>query len=85
MDGQGNFYGTNLYGGPKNQGVVLEVAPDGAETVLHSFDENRGDAYSRATLIHDKAAISTARRRSVTLPTSRPSLKSSDKGNLLHD
>ncbi len=36
-DSAGNLYGTTLYGGPANAGVVYKVDPAGRETVLHSF------------------------------------------------
>jgi len=46
MDKSGNFYGTTVYGGSgegydcygsNGCGVVFRLAPDGSETVLHSF------------------------------------------------
>jgi uncharacterized repeat protein (TIGR03803 family) len=37
MDAKGNLYGTSLSGGTGNSGFVFKVAPDGADTVLHSF------------------------------------------------
>jgi uncharacterized repeat protein (TIGR03803 family) len=36
-DAAGNLYGTTYYGGELNLGTVFKVAPDGTETVLHSF------------------------------------------------
>ena len=40
-DGSGKFYGTTLYGGIYNSGVVYRFAPNGhggwTQTVLHSF------------------------------------------------
>jgi len=33
----GNFYGTTLYGGPSNQGIVYKVTPSGTLTKLHAF------------------------------------------------
>ncbi len=33
----GNFYGTTELGGASNYGVLFQLAPDGAETVLHQF------------------------------------------------
>ena len=39
-DAQGNLYGTTFYGGDEqcgSCGVVFKVAPDGSETVLHTF------------------------------------------------
>jgi uncharacterized repeat protein (TIGR03803 family) len=37
MDDSGNLYGTTIYGGPNADGVAFELAPDGSETVLHTF------------------------------------------------
>jgi uncharacterized repeat protein (TIGR03803 family) len=36
-DGSGNLYGTTTIGGTYNGGVAFKLAPDGTETVLHSF------------------------------------------------
>jgi len=36
-DTSGNLYGTTANGGAKNIGAVFKLAPDGTETVLHSF------------------------------------------------
>jgi uncharacterized repeat protein (TIGR03803 family) len=36
-DAAGNLYGTTEYGGAANTGTVFKVAPNGHETVLHSF------------------------------------------------
>jgi uncharacterized repeat protein (TIGR03803 family) len=37
MDANGNFFGTAISGGTGNSGIAFKVAPDGTETVLHSF------------------------------------------------
>jgi len=42
MDAQGNLYGTTYYGGAYGQGTVFKVAPNGTETVLHSFCASSG-------------------------------------------
>jgi uncharacterized repeat protein (TIGR03803 family) len=41
LDGAGNIYGSALEGGVWGDGAVFELAPDGTETLLHSF-ENSG-------------------------------------------
>ncbi|HTT82355.1 MAG TPA: choice-of-anchor tandem repeat GloVer-containing protein [Rhizomicrobium sp.] len=37
LDEAGNVYGTALAGGADGTGLVFELAPDGTETVIHSF------------------------------------------------
>jgi len=37
QDGHGNLFGTTSEGGADNLGTVFKLAPDGTETVLHSF------------------------------------------------
>ncbi len=37
MDAQGNLFGTTRNGGADKLGTVFEVAPDGTETLIHSF------------------------------------------------
>jgi uncharacterized repeat protein (TIGR03803 family) len=37
LDGAGNIYGTTDAGGAANQGVIFKLAPDGTQTLLHSF------------------------------------------------
>jgi len=41
QDASGNLYGTTWFGGADNDGVVFELAPNGTETVLHSFTGGR--------------------------------------------
>jgi uncharacterized repeat protein (TIGR03803 family) len=45
-DSQGNLYGTTVEGGAANLGIVYEIAPDGTETVLHSFTGQTDDGAS---------------------------------------
>jgi uncharacterized repeat protein (TIGR03803 family) len=55
-DGAGNLYGTTSQGGVSNNGVVFKLAPNGIETVLHSFAGGPSDgADARAGLIVDGA------------------------------
>jgi uncharacterized repeat protein (TIGR03803 family) len=51
-DKAGNLYGTTLWGGSSNYGVVFKVVPKTKKlTVLHRFDSNDGDhPYSGLTL-----------------------------------
>jgi uncharacterized repeat protein (TIGR03803 family) len=41
MDKAGNLYGATYNGGANGAGIVFQVAPDGSETVLHSFCEKQ--------------------------------------------
>ena len=60
-DGQGNLYGTTLYGGGRGCervggcGVVFKLAPDGSETILHVFEKKRDGRKPDGSLILDKA------------------------------
>ncbi len=47
----GNFYGMTLNGGTFDQGVVFELTPAGAESVLHSFGSGAGAQYPYGSLI----------------------------------
>ncbi len=42
LDSQGNLYGTTEEGGAYNKGVVFKLTPNGAYTILHSFDGTDG-------------------------------------------
>jgi uncharacterized repeat protein (TIGR03803 family) len=52
-DKAGNLYGTTETGGRDDLGTVFMVAPNGTQTVLHSFIRSDG-AYPAAGLIADK-------------------------------
>ena len=54
-DTAGNLYGTTLNGGAYGLGVVFRLAPDGTETVLHSFAGGGEGANPGADLIQDGA------------------------------
>jgi uncharacterized repeat protein (TIGR03803 family) len=45
-DKAGNFYGTTFLGGANGDGTVFKLAPDGTETVLHSFNVDGIDGYN---------------------------------------
>lgn len=53
-DDAGNLYGATPYGGANGLGVVFELAPDGTETVLHTFGGTDG-AFPYNSLIRDAA------------------------------
>jgi uncharacterized repeat protein (TIGR03803 family) len=42
----GNFYGTTIDGGANSGGIIFEVTPGGAESVLWSFGVVSGDGYN---------------------------------------
>ena len=56
-DAQANFYGTSFSGGTaqNGNGTVYKLAPDGTETVLHSFTDGADGEYPAASLIMDSA------------------------------
>ena len=43
MDGRGNLYGTTGVGGAYGQGTVFEIAKDGSEKLLYSFDDSNAN------------------------------------------
>ncbi len=49
MDAAGNLYGTNLFGGAFNYGIVFELSPTPSgtwtETILHSFNNDGTDGF----------------------------------------
>jgi uncharacterized repeat protein (TIGR03803 family) len=58
MDSSGNLFGTTIYGGSSGNcssgcGTVFKLAPDGTETVLHSFTSKSDGAAPEAGLIMD--------------------------------
>lgn len=56
LDVSGNLYGTTEAGGANNLGTVFKVTPDGAETVLHSFEGGGSDgAFPESTLVADQS------------------------------
>ena len=54
IDKQGSLYGTTLYGGSLNFGVVFKVDTLGNETILHSFADAPDGNYPLAGLVLDK-------------------------------
>jgi uncharacterized repeat protein (TIGR03803 family) len=42
LDGLGNIYGTTDYGGATGNGTIFKLAPDGTQTLLHSFSGSDG-------------------------------------------
>ena len=53
-DKSGNLYGTTYAGGSEGAGTVFKLAPDGTESVLHSFASAGFDNFPIAGLIADK-------------------------------
>ena len=54
-DKAGNLYGTTLVGGASSDGTIFKVAPDGTETVLHSFAGGNDGANPEAGLTEDSS------------------------------
>ena len=55
FDPAGNLYGTTSSGGSQGVGIVFKLAPDGTETVLHSFGGFNDAAVPFSGLIIDKS------------------------------
>lgn len=60
LDDEGNIYGTTDFGGANGDGVVFKLAPDGTETVLHSFSGSDGSEPDGAVLLHHNKIYGTA-------------------------
>lgn len=54
-DDDGNLYGTSADGGTARKGTVFKLAPDGTETVLHSFAGGDDGKFPHARLLIDRA------------------------------
>jgi uncharacterized repeat protein (TIGR03803 family) len=55
-DANANLYGADAAGGRKDDGTVFEIAPDGTETVLHTFKGSPTDgSLPDGTLISDQS------------------------------
>jgi uncharacterized repeat protein (TIGR03803 family) len=59
IDRQGNLYGTTTDGGAGGLGTVFKLAPDGTETVLHSFagGYNDGESPFGGVIVDDKGNL----------------------------
>jgi len=55
LDSAGNLYGTALEGGQFGAGAVFELATDGTESILHSFDITYGSDPGEQRLVMDSA------------------------------
>ncbi len=53
IDSAGNVYGTTVYGGANNAGVVFKISPVGQETTLYSFKGKADGASPYGWLIFD--------------------------------
>jgi uncharacterized repeat protein (TIGR03803 family) len=54
-DTKGNLYGTTAAGGASDDGTIFKLAPDGTETVLHSFSFFSDGASPQAGVKRDSA------------------------------
>jgi uncharacterized repeat protein (TIGR03803 family) len=57
MDKSGNLYGTTVSGGGTGgvSGIVFEMTPAGAETILHNFGATGDGAFPWGGLVFDKS------------------------------
>lgn len=53
VDAEGNLYGTTFDGGAFHCGVAFKLAPDGTETVLHSFGGAGDGLHTQSGLVMD--------------------------------
>ncbi len=53
LDAAGNIYGTTMLGGRDFDGTVYKLAPDGTETILHSFSKYLDGAQPMCSLVAD--------------------------------
>jgi uncharacterized repeat protein (TIGR03803 family) len=53
LDAASNFYGTTTLGGRNMNGAVYKLAPDGTETILHSFEQYLDGAQPMGSLVAD--------------------------------
>ncbi len=53
MDGQGNLYGTTVYGGEFNSGTVFKIDAAGTETVLYNFSGQTDGGNPQGALLLD--------------------------------
>lgn len=51
----GKLFGTTWVGGPSDVGTVFEIAPDGTEKLLQTFQIGTGGSYPTASLIVDES------------------------------
>jgi uncharacterized repeat protein (TIGR03803 family) len=54
IDKQGNIYGTTNGGGKYGYGTAFRISPDGAETIIHTFNNKSGDGYYPGGLAIDR-------------------------------
>jgi uncharacterized repeat protein (TIGR03803 family) len=55
LDSAGNLYGTTCYGGESGAGIVFELSPTGAETILYSFTGGTDGSNPLAGVVRDGA------------------------------
>lgn len=54
-DAAGNLYGATQFGGSSQDGVVFKLAPDGTETVIHSFTGGADGIYPSGNVVPDRS------------------------------
>lgn len=57
MDLNGNLYGTTEEGGKRGYGIAFKLAPDGTETVLHSFSDGTDGGFPDGLILDKKGNL----------------------------
>jgi uncharacterized repeat protein (TIGR03803 family) len=57
VDDLGNVYGTTDFGGAHSDGVIFKLAPDGTQTILHSFAGSDGSDPDGGVLLMPNGAL----------------------------
>lgn len=57
LDDLGNIYGTADFGGAHDDGVIFKRAPDGTQTILHSFNGSDGSGPDGGMVLTSKGVL----------------------------
>jgi len=86
LDDAGNIYGTTDFGGAHSDGVVFRLAPDGTQTLLHSFAGSDGSEPDGGVLLRPNGDLyGTASAGGASGNGALLKLKANGKYKVLHD